>query len=396
MKDTCRMSNSQAVSRRSFLQTGAGAAIAAGCLHGISTNVLAQPSAPTATAGKFVCPPCGQACDKLVFDQPGHCPNCGMTLIPLNGEGPPKVAVLIYNGAEIIDFAGPWEAFGTAGFLVHTVAESTQPHMMVFGQTIVPDYTFANSPKADVLLVPGGGYGEAFKTPGLIDWLKQKTADVAHVMSVCTGVMILAKAGLLDGLSATVTYGMEDDLAQFAPKVKVLSPRRFVDAGKIITTAGLTSGIDGALHLIGKMTSPGSAESVALGMEYNWSPNSEFSRAGLADRYLPDGLRFGRARLRGAQAEMISTAGDTSHWETKILVSDPKSDKEIIDLLTQRLAAPKSSYAERVAIAARPTASELRWTFVDDQAHQWRGMASSEAAADAKDKFVLLLKVSRA
>ncbi|HYW72885.1 MAG TPA: hypothetical protein VE961_17805, partial [Pyrinomonadaceae bacterium] len=167
-------------------------------------------------------------------------------------------------------------------------------------------------------------------------------------------------------------------------------------AGKIITTAGLTSGIDGALHLIGKMTSEGTAESVALGMEYNWNPASEFSRAGLADRYLPDGLRFGRARLRGAQAEMISTAGDTSHWEAKILVSDPKSDKEIIDLLTQRLAASKSSYAQKVAIAARSKASELRWTFIDDQQHGWRGMASAAAAADAKDKFVLLLKVSRA
>src|SRR5215471_4069350 len=396
MKHNCTP-NSYALSRRSFLKTGAGAAVAAGCLHHISVNPLASSTAYTQspTDAKFICPPCGLPCDKLTFDQPGNCPQCGMTLIPLNGAGgPPKVAVLIYNGTEIIDFAGPWKAFGTAGFLVHMVASGTEPHIMVFGQKIVPDYTFLNSPKSDVLLVPGGGYGEAINTPGLLDWLSKKADEVSHVMSVCTGAMILAKAGLLDGLDATVTYGMEDALAQYAPKAKVVSPRRFVDAGKIITTAGLTSGIDGALPLISKMTSAGNAESVALDIEYNWTPNSQYSRAGLADRYLPDGLRFGHAKLQGAQATMISTAGDTTRWETRILVSDPKTQKEIIDLLTQRLAANKS-YAQKVSIASRPNPSEVRWTFVGDEAHNWIGQASAAPAPDAKDKFVLLLKVSR-
>src|SRR5215471_4230652 len=203
--------NSSALSRRSFLKTGASAAVAAGCLHHLSINPIAASTAhmQSAPAGKFICPPCGLPCDKLTFEKPGDCPQCGMTLIPLGGAGPPKVAVLIYNGTEIIDFAGPWEAFGTAGFLVHTVAATAEPHTMVFGQKIVPDYTFLNSPKADVLLVPGGGYGEAINTPGLLDWVKKNSDEVSHVMSVCTGAMILAKAGLLDGLDATVTYGME-------------------------------------------------------------------------------------------------------------------------------------------------------------------------------------------
>jgi len=389
--------NSCALSRRSFLKTGAGAAVAAGCLHHISSNPLAASSSHlrSTAEGKFICPPCGLPCDKLIFDKPGDCPQCGMTLIPVSGAGgPPKVAVLIYNGTEIIDFAGPWEAFGTAGFLVHTVAATAEPHTMVFGQKIVPDYTFLNNPKADVLLVPGGGYGEAINTPGLLDWVKKNSEEVSHVISVCTGALILGKAGLLDGLNATVTYGMEDELARYAPRAKVVSPRRFVDAGKIITTAGLTSGIDGALHLIEKMTSAGDAESVALNMEYNWSPDSQYSRAGLADRYLPDGLRFGRPRLRGAQATMISTTGDTTRWETRILVSDPKTQKDIIDLLTQRLEANKS-YAQKVSIAGRPNPSEVRWTFFDEQSHKWIGLASAEAAPEAKDKFVLLLKVSR-
>jgi len=104
------------------LKTSASAAVAAGCLHHISSNPLAYSTVhPKSRAdGKFICPPCGLPCDKLTFDKPGDCPQCGMTLIPSSGAGrPPQVAVLIYNGTEIIDFAGPWEAFGTAGFLVH-------------------------------------------------------------------------------------------------------------------------------------------------------------------------------------------------------------------------------------------------------------------------------------
>src|SRR5215470_3812665 len=87
----------------------------------------------------YVCPPCGLDCDKLTFDKPGDCPQCGMKLIPAGGgeDSPPTVAVLLFNGAQIIDFAGPWEVFGTAGFLVHTVAENLEPRTMVFGQKLV-------------------------------------------------------------------------------------------------------------------------------------------------------------------------------------------------------------------------------------------------------------------
>src|SRR5205085_9142744 len=199
-----------------FMKCGAGAAIAAGCLHALELHAAAtEARAGQAAARVYVCPPCGLPCDKLTFDKPGNCPQCGMTLIPLDGEGgPPRVAILLYNGAEIIDFSGPWEVFGTAGFLVHTVAESLEPHMMVFGQKVVPDYTFDNSPKADILLVPGGGVGRSMNNPRLIQWVQANAKDVNHVMSVCTGAFILAKAGLLDGLNATTTYGMEDALSK--------------------------------------------------------------------------------------------------------------------------------------------------------------------------------------
>lgn len=350
----------------------------------------------------YVCPPCGLDCDKLSFDKAGVCPQCGMKLIPLGGgeDTPVTVAILIFNGAEIIDFAGPWEVFGTAGFLVHTVAEKLEPHTMVFGQKVMPDYTFENSPKADVLLVPGGGYGKVIQDRRLIQWIQDKSKDVRYVMSVCTGAFLLAKAGLLDGLSATTTYGMEEELAKSGANIKVVYPRRFVDAGKIITTAGLSSGIDGALHLVSKMVGKGEAQSAALGMEYRWSDDTEYSRAAMADRYLPDGLQFGKANLKGAQSKMVSTDGDTDHWETRILVSDPKSAAEILDVLKDRIKANTSHTRGPVTLSepggkGPPASSAITWKFTDDQGSGWQGTGIAELSQEERGKFILTLKLGR-
>jgi len=381
------------------MKCGAGAVLAAGCLASLGMGGSAfEARADQGAATKvYVCPPCGLDCDKLTFDKPGNCPQCGMKLIPLGGgeDSPPAVAVLLFNGAEIIDFAGPWEVFGTAGFLVHTVAESLEPHTMVFGQKLVPDYTFDNSPKADILLVPGGGVGRSMNNPRLIQWVQAKAKDVNHVMSVCTGAFILAKAGLLDGLNATTTYGMEDALSKSGTNIKVVYPRRFVDAGKIVTTAGLSSGIDGALHLVSKILGSGNAQSTALGMEYRWSPDSEYSRAALADRYLPDGLQFGNPNLRGARATMLSTEGDTDRWETRILVSEPKTPAEIVDLLGKRIKSNTSHTRGPVVLGGTAGSSRIKWKFTDDQGRGWRGVGIAAPSPDEKDKFVLTLRLAR-
>src|SRR6266700_6601280 len=264
MNEHCKQTN-DLLTRRSFIKGSAGAIVAASYMStiGFSTSCLKAHVFENAAAKTYICPPCGLPCDKLTFDQPGNCPQCGMTLVPLDGEGgPPKVAILLYNGVEIIDIAGPWEAFGTAGFLVHTVAEKTEPLTLVFGQKVIPDYSFEKSPKADVLLVPGGGYGTQMKNDALIGWIKSKSNEVSHVMSVCTGAFLLGKAGLLSGQTATCTAGMVEDLALF-PNTRVVYDARYVDSGKIITTAGLSSGIDGAIHLISKMLGKGAAQRIA-------------------------------------------------------------------------------------------------------------------------------------
>ena len=304
----------------------------------------------------------------------------------------------LFNGAQLIDFAGPWEVFGTAGWLVHTVADKKDMLTAVFGEKIIPDYTFENSPRADVLLVPGGGvWDEAIKNARLIEWVQLKSKEAYHVISVCTGAFLLQKAGLLAGQTVTTTYGMIDDLA--GPDTKVVYDRRFVGNGKIITTAGLAAGIDGALYVVSRMKGQGAAQSVALDLEYNWDPSGTYARAALADRFLPDGLAYAKPKIVGAKAKMISTAGDREHWETKILVSEPHKLSEIVDILRTRIAATKGKSGMfkpvfhirgATRIIAR-NSTGFTWAFTDDDQREWIGRCAVVPDTFEKDKFVVTL-----
>jgi len=138
-----------------------------------------------------------------------------------------------------------------------------------------------------------------------------------YVMSVCTGAFILAKADLLNGLTATTVRGGIDRLATVFPNIKVVYDKRYVDNGKIITTAGLSSGIDGALYLVSKTLGKAAAQQIALGIEYNWDPDAKFARAAYADRYLPN--------FQGLDGGIVSIDGDTEHWEVKALITKPAS-----------------------------------------------------------------------
>jgi transcriptional regulator GlxA family with amidase domain len=113
------------------------------------------------------------------------------------------------------------------------------------------------------------------ENPELIKWVQANAEKSKHVMSVCTGAFILAKAGLLDGLSATTITGAINELQTFSPKTKVMRDKRYVDNGKIITTAGLSAGIDGAFHLLEKISSRAAAQATAQHMEYRWQPDLE-------------------------------------------------------------------------------------------------------------------------
>lgn len=245
-------------------------------------NDLSQPPqiAPTvvaaALAPTYVCPPCNAACDTLVLKQAGTCSHCGMTLVAQTTAR--KVAIFIYDGVEILDFSGPAEVFASArnekgGFRVFTVAMSKAPVTSQGFLKIQPDYALADCPQPDILVLPGGNPREDLNRAGLTTWLKSIAPKTELTMSVCTGALFLADAGLLDGKKATTFHNAIGMLRQHAPKTEVLENVRWVDNGAVLTTAGVSAGIDGALHVVERLLGAGEAADVARYMEYDtWKP----------------------------------------------------------------------------------------------------------------------------
>lgn len=192
---------------------------------------------------------------------PRHRPAVSTNPAPKTKVAPPRVdglktvAVLLFEGVELMDFAGPAEVFIVAdhgkAFRVVTVASSTKPVATMGGVSVVPDFDYAHAPKADILVIPGGNMRSVDKVG--LEWIKKASGEAQITMSVCFGAMLLAEASLLDGIEATTHHWGIAGLKRAAPKCKVIEGKRFVDSGKIITTAGVTAGIDGALHVVERL-----------------------------------------------------------------------------------------------------------------------------------------------
>jgi putative intracellular protease/amidase len=208
-------------------------------------------------------------------------------------------AILVFDDVQIIDYTGPFEALGRRGptFLVAETPELVTN----MGMKVTANYTFADAPAPDVLVIPGGGssgerqtrrygVGVAIERPAVIDWIRRTAEQAQFVLSVCNGAFLAQRAGLLDGLTATTTAGYIDYLARIAPSTKVVRDQRVVDNGKVVVTGGLSAGIDGALRIIEKAEGFGTAVETALQMEYDWRPNDGWSRAVLADIRVPQGI----------------------------------------------------------------------------------------------------------
>jgi transcriptional regulator GlxA family with amidase domain len=197
-------------------------------------------------------------------------------------EGRIRVAIVLAEGAQVIDFAGPWEVFqdvhlvdgGAPGgggmhagmtmpFELFTVAASREPVRGTGGMKIVPDYTFDDAPQAHVIVVPA-----LRGSPELHAWLRRAAKAADLTMSVCTGAFQLAATGLLDGFAATTHHDFLDAFAERYPGVKLERKVRWVDNGAIATAAGLTSGIDLALHVVARYFGDGVAQWTADYLEH--------------------------------------------------------------------------------------------------------------------------------
>ncbi|KAI9437775.1 class I glutamine amidotransferase-like protein [Russula earlei] len=182
---------------------------------------------------------------------------------------PIRVAFYLQQGVEVLDFAGPMEVFSNAGFEVFTVSATKEPVISQGILKVLPDYSITNAPQADIVAFFGGNAGTASRDSNLITWVQQRKASTRYFFSVCTGAFILGRSGILDGLTVTTFHLSIDDLVAAVPKAKVLRHVRFVDNGKVITTAGISAGIDGALHLVSVLKGEEVAAAVAKYMEYD-------------------------------------------------------------------------------------------------------------------------------
>ena len=197
-------------------------------------------------------------------------------LVPPHGGVP--VAFLLSDGAVMIDFAGPWEVFQDAhvtgrsepAFNLFTVAETNQPIVASSGATILPKYTFADAPAPKVVVVPA----QSEPTDAVKKWLIATAARADLVMSICTGALVLAAAGMLHERSVTTHHSALTTLGMQHPDIAVKRGVRFVDDGNVATSAGLSAGIDLALHVVARYYGKDSAQQTAYDMEYlseSWS-----------------------------------------------------------------------------------------------------------------------------
>lgn len=223
-----------------------------------------------------------------------------------------RVGIVLFDGVEPIDYAGPYEVFAQAGFSVATISADGRA-VTGMGLKVTPDYSFANAPPFDILVVPGGSVGPPASDPPLLAFVRKRSGEARQVLSVCTGTYILAAAGLLDGLEATTYTESVRHLAAEYPKIHVVSDARWVDNGKIVTSAGLTTGMAAALHIVAKLKGTDVARDVSMRMEYAWQPDATagFVRGDMADRYLPD---LDRAWPKDAHFGSVVSVGDTTQW----------------------------------------------------------------------------------
>jgi transcriptional regulator GlxA family with amidase domain len=190
------------------------------------------------------------------------------------------IGIALFDGAEELDWAGPWEVlaawaeqFPDDGVRVFTVAREDGPVRCAKGLRVLPDETWESAPPVDVLVYPGGrGTRPQLGDEAVRSWIRGIAGTGALVTSVCTGSLVLADAGLLDGRPATTHWASLELLPTLGHEIEVRPDDRFVDTGDVITAAGVSAGIDMALHLVARLHSVERARQVRRYIQYDPEP----------------------------------------------------------------------------------------------------------------------------
>ncbi|KEQ17113.1 DJ-1/PfpI family protein [Endozoicomonas numazuensis] len=191
-----------------------------------------------------------------------------------------NIAIYLYDNAEILDFSGPFEVFSTASriceggapFNVFLVGETGETVSARAGFSVNPDYGFYNHPPIDLLMVVGGVHHAELKKPQMLEWIRTSSASAKMTVSVCTGAFILAAAGILTDQKVTTHWEDIPELKQQFPELNVVSDQRWVQEGSVVTSAGITAGIDMSLSLVSLLHSQALAEKTARQMDFVWNP----------------------------------------------------------------------------------------------------------------------------
>jgi transcriptional regulator GlxA family with amidase domain len=203
----------------------------------------------------------------------------------VSSDGAPRtVGILIFDGVEVLDFAGPFEVFsvtrslgeraeGGRLFTPLTIAEEPRTVHATGNLLIEPHHTIGDHPDLDILVVPGGFGTRALQTlEPVLNWIREQSERASLTTSVCTGAVVLAYAGLLDGKEATTHWGSIERMRESFPGITVRENVRYVDQGNVITSAGISAGIDMSLAVVTRLHGLDVARQTARYMEYDWRP----------------------------------------------------------------------------------------------------------------------------
>jgi transcriptional regulator GlxA family with amidase domain len=192
-----------------------------------------------------------------------------------------RVGILVFNDVEVLDFSGPFEVFSVtrvneerrreepSPFEVNLIAENLKPIVASGGLRVLPDYELEDCPPLDILVVPGGwGTRREINNDRLVDWIAKRGKEVETLTSVCTGAMLLGQAALLEGLRATTHWRALDWMRETFPTVTVESSLHVVEDGRVITSAGISAGIDMALRVLARYHGEAVGRATARHMEY--------------------------------------------------------------------------------------------------------------------------------
>jgi transcriptional regulator GlxA family with amidase domain len=198
-----------------------------------------------------------------------------------------RVGIVIFDNIEVLDFCGPFEVFSVtrvnedkrrqepSPFEVLLVAQKSDTVTTTGDMKVIPDHSFETCPKLDILVVPGGwGTRREIENPAMLDWLRRRAPHVETLTSVCTGSMLLGFSGLLDGLQATTHWRSLDWMRDSFPAVKVQYNQHVVEDGRVLTSAGISAGIDMALKVVARYCGEKIARATARHMEYPYPDNN--------------------------------------------------------------------------------------------------------------------------